>query len=130
MVETLHQIEDGTVDPIPQQLSANNKIAPKIFTSDCKIEWNNDIEHIRNQIRGLSPYPGAYTEFQNKVLKIYACETEYDETEHIGQFLIENHKVMRIAAKDGYIIPTLVQPEGKRKMSIQDFLNGLRNWIN
>ncbi|MDR2122068.1 MAG: methionyl-tRNA formyltransferase [Flavobacteriaceae bacterium] len=113
-------IEDGT----------EYKYAPKIFKEDCLINWNAPLEKIHNLIRGLSPYPAAFTRLvtneQSRILKIY--KGNYKEEKHIlsiGTVLIEGKKTLKIAGKDGFYFPKEVQPEGKKRMEITDFINGL-----
>ena len=109
--------------PIPTPL----KHAPKIFTETCKIDWNKPISEVHNLIRGLSPFPGAFTYFDNKLLKIYRAQKEETSTkvEH-GQFETDKKTYLRFACPDGYIYLKEIQLEGKKKMLIEDFLRGYR----
>ncbi|MCB9251265.1 MAG: methionyl-tRNA formyltransferase [Flavobacteriales bacterium] len=126
MVETLRGIVSNTLEPVPQKDILNLKTAPKIFPKDCEINWYTEGLKIKNLIRGLSPYPGAYTHHQNKILKIYSCRFEKGTPLKAGDFEKTNSSTLRISCMDGYIYPEWVQPEGKRKMNVLDYLNGLK----
>src|SRR5205085_2432864 len=71
VLDTLRKIEGGNISLINQPMTNHFKTAPKIFTEDCRINWNKNAEEIYNLIRGLSPYPGAFTLLSDKVLKIF-----------------------------------------------------------
>ena len=106
--------------------------APKIFKNDCKIEWEKELESIYNLIRGLSPYPAAWTEITNiknekLQLKIFAAEIE--KTTHkneFGKYISDNKTFLKVAANCGYINIIELQLSGKKKMSVVDFLKGFR----
>ena len=103
-------------------------LAPKIFKNDCKINWNNNIDEIFNKIRGLSPYPSAWCDFlNNKTIKILKSEIElFKHDLKIGQILSDNKTYLKFAAKNGFIKVLELQLEGKRKVSIQEFLRGYK----
>ena len=89
------------------------------------INWNNSTENIRNFIRGLSPYPGAYTYVNNKSLKIFKVEKEISShNETPGKLITDNKSYLKFATLDGYINIKELQSEGKRRMSTPDFLRG------
>jgi methionyl-tRNA formyltransferase len=103
------------------------KPAPKIFTQTCNIDWNKNIDAIHNLIRGLSPFPGAFTELGDKTIKIYRSEKELIlPTSRPGRWESDKKTFLKFAAKDGYILLKDVQLEGKKRMSIEDFLRGYR----
>jgi methionyl-tRNA formyltransferase len=103
------------------------KHAPKITTQTGKIDWNNSIHEIHNLIRGLSPYPAAFTELGDKALKIFKSEKEPAvPTSRIGRWETDRNTFLKFAAKDGYVHLKDVQLEGKKRMSIEDFLRGYR----
>ena len=101
--------------------------APKIFTETCAINWTKTSAEIFNLIRGLSPYPAAFTSLENKKLKIYRAEktTGKINTEP-RQFETDGKTYLRVACSDGFINITELQMEGKKKMDIKDFLRGYR----
>ncbi|MCC6720973.1 MAG: methionyl-tRNA formyltransferase [Bacteroidia bacterium] len=126
VIKSLQKIKKGNYTTTPQKAGNNNKIAPKIFTDDCKINWENKLEKISCQVRGLSPYPGAFTIFNDKILKIYKGNFIKGNTENSNEFEITNDRKLIFKAIDGWYFPEIVQPEGRKKMNIQEFLNGLK----
>jgi methionyl-tRNA formyltransferase len=128
LLETIKGIADGSVKGFPQSFLPNTipKSAPKIFTATCQIDWNNRVDDVYNLIRGLSPYPGAFTHLNDKLFKIYASNKEASLEPTIPGTVIVEKNALKFACLDGYICPTLVQPEGKRKMEIGDFVRGMR----
>jgi len=126
VVKTLRMIEQGNYKEHPQVVESDHQLAPKLFTADCEIDWNKRLKYISGQIRGLSPYPGAFTKHQGKILKIYKGSYETCDVEQAGISELSTDKRFRISAEDGWYYPEIVQPEGKRKMPVQDFVNGLK----
>lgn len=127
LVKTLKAIEAGEVNEQPQPQSDELKHAPKIFKEDCKIDWNNTAQKIHNLIRGLSPYPTAFTILNDKTLKIFKAEIEHKEPGiAAGGFLTDGKTYLKFAAKDGFIKLLDIQYEGKKRMLIEDFLRGMR----
>jgi methionyl-tRNA formyltransferase len=127
LVETVKGIAAGTLKGHPQELTGSDKHAPKIFTETCKIDWSKTTDEIYNLIRGLSPYPGAFTLLQNKTLKIYRAKKEPGATTAApGQWLTDHKTWLKFAAADGYIQVTELQLEGKKKMTVEEFLRGYR----
>lgn len=127
LVKTLKAIEAGEVNEQPQPQSGELKHAPKIFKDDCKIDWNNQVQTIYNLIRGLSPYPTAFTFLNDKTLKVFKAEIEDKEPGIVaGGFLTDGKSYLKFAAKDGFIKLLDIQYEGKKRMLIEDFLRGMR----
>lgn len=127
LVKTLHAIEAGEVNEQPQPQRGELKHAPKIFKEDCKIDWNNTAQKIHNLIRGLSPYPTAFTILNDKTLKVFKAEIEDKEPGiAAGGFLTDGKTYLKFAAKDGFIKLLDIQYEGKKRMLIEDFLRGMR----
>ena len=119
------------------QLNNKLKTAPKIFKQDCQIDWKKDVESIYNQIRGLSPYPGAWTELKTPeneafTFKIYkASKTKDCDSIYTGSIQVDKNTIS-INCNGGIIILEEVQIAGKRKMQVDEFLRGTRidnNWI-
>ncbi|RMG77307.1 MAG: methionyl-tRNA formyltransferase [Bacteroidetes bacterium] len=138
VLETVNKIENGNVETIPQsQLikpGETLKTAPKIFKPDCRINWNNTVENIYNFIRGLAPYPAAYTEIEiageRYPLKIFKVEKEPENhNETPGTLITDFKKSIKIAATNGFIELKEIQPQGKRKQTVKEFLNGIQNKI-
>lgn len=101
------------------------KHAPKIFTETCKIDFTKTTKDVHNLIRGLSPFPGAFTELNEKTLKIYRSEKEITPiTITAGFHETDGKTFLKFACADGYIHVKELQLEGKKKMVIEDFLRG------
>jgi methionyl-tRNA formyltransferase len=101
--------------------------APKIFTETCEIGWDKPVTEIYNLIRGLSPFPGAFTHLDGKTLKIYRSERQSGSSSlAAGQYETDRKSFLRFAAADGMISAEEIQLEGKKKMNIGDFLRGYR----
>jgi methionyl-tRNA formyltransferase len=132
LVKTVKGLADGSLKETPQLSISNFQFstlqhAPKIFTETCRIDWNKQVDKIYNLIRGLAPYPAAFTFLQDKKLKVYKAEKKFEQTaEQAGSFKTDHKNYLQFACADGYISILELQLEGKKKMSIQDFLRGYR----
>lgn len=130
LIKTVNAIKEGNVNPIPQdELSSNQELkhAPKIFKEDCLIDWDKSTEEVFNQIRGLSPYPAAFTYLDEKVLKIYSAEKEIvGHSEKPGSYISDGKTKIKFATADGFISLSEIQIEGKKRMAVTDFLRGYR----
>ncbi len=103
------------------------KHAPKIFKNDCLINWMQPTEKVYNFIRGLSPYPTAFTHINNKVLKVFKAEKQITEAAiNPGGFLSDHKTFLKFACTDGFILVKEVQLEGKKRMGVEEFLRGVR----
>ncbi|WP_418696278.1 methionyl-tRNA formyltransferase [Bacteroides sp.] len=134
VVETVDAILDGTVKSIPQEeIVAPGELrpAPKIFKETCRIDWNQPVKRIYDFVRGLSPYPAAWTELiqldgTTVVMKIF--ETEKLPQSHQmepGSVLTDSKTYFRIAAADGFIGVRSLQLPGKKRLKIDELLRGL-----
>ena len=129
VLNTVARIKEGNLSTTIQQNTNDLKLAYKLDRETCKINWNLPLEKIHNHIRGLSPYPAAWsTLFMNNddlVVKIYKVEVE--KTKHKLQpgELIFDKKELRVAAKDGFIKLKEIQLQGKKRMATEAVLNGL-----
>jgi methionyl-tRNA formyltransferase len=156
LVRTVQGLADGTLEEIPQESTVHSprstddslqaeashegngggpstvdrgpfRHAPKIFTETCRIDWNGTVEEVHNLVRGLSPYPGAFTMLHDKTLKIYRSEKDISQHHLAPGTLDTDHKtLLRFACSNGFIIVKELQLEGKKKMSTEDFLRGYR----
>lgn len=127
IVKTLKAIENNEVIEQAQPQSDDLKHAPKIFKDDCKIDWNQSSQIVHNLIRGLSPYPTAFTLLNDKTLKVFKAEIEDKESAIVaGGFLTDGKTFLKFATKDGFIKLLDIQYEGKKRMLIEDFLRGMR----
>ncbi|NCD67927.1 methionyl-tRNA formyltransferase [Mucilaginibacter agri] len=130
LVKTVKAVESDKFNAQPQDHLLEGielKHAPKIFKDDCKIDWNKPVEQVYNLIRGLSPYPTAFTELNGKTLKIFTAtkETATPDTEP-GSFSTDNKTYLKFACTDGYISVKDLQLEGKKRMGVEEFLRGVR----
>lgn len=127
LVKTVKAIEANDYKEQPQIFSAELKHAPKIFKEFCKVDWNNSVKTIYNLIRGLSPYPTAFAELNEKTIKIFKAGFE-ETTPSVspGMFITDGKSYLKFAAQDGYISLLDVQYEGKKRMMVDEFLRGMR----
>jgi methionyl-tRNA formyltransferase len=124
MVDTLKAIESENYKPTPQR-SDSIKNAPKIFTEDCIIDWNQKSVDIYNKIRGLSPYPGAISHIKDKLIKIYKANYSIESSSlNVGDLDTNLKNMLRFRTLDGFIYIEEIQAEGKKRMLISEFLNG------
>lgn len=140
-VDTLADIEQGTLHTQPQASDVEIKPAPKIFKEDMHIRWNDTAENIYNKIRGLSPYPAAFSMIgfndgksqKDLFVKIYECEIlGTQSSQEPGQYCIKDDKTLTVCTKTSEISIKNLQLEGKKRMNIEDFLKGFRkgNYTN
>ncbi|MDX1699888.1 MAG: methionyl-tRNA formyltransferase [Melioribacteraceae bacterium] len=122
VLDTIKKIENGKVD-IKLQDDSRATPAPKITKDTCKIDWNNSAENIHNLIRGLSPYPGAFFFHNNKQYKIFV--SELTEMKHLEAGQIDQQKSeIYIGTQTNSLKILELQPEGRRRMSSEEFLRG------
>jgi methionyl-tRNA formyltransferase len=137
LVRTVRAIAAGNPPLIDQaaliRKQGELKLAPKIFTEDCRVNWDQETEVVYNHIRGLAPYPAAWTILRNqageeKILKIFGAEKEIlPVSEKPGTLLTDHENAMEVTCRNGIIRLTRVQLEGKKKMEISAFLRGLKD---
>jgi methionyl-tRNA formyltransferase len=127
LVKTMKELAGGTIAEQKQAMEEPIKHAPKIFTETCKIDWSKTVDEIYNLIRGLSPYPCAFTYLSNKMLKIYKAKKEIEVNAFDnGSVHTDGKTFLKFACSNGFIHVTDLQLEGKKKMSVEDFLRGWR----
>ena len=127
LVRTIECLVASTLAPVPQEDLPNLHHAPKIFTETCRIDWTKPTASVYNLIRGLSPFPAAFTELDGKLLKIYRAEMDPTPPSGTpGRPDTDNRSYLRFATADGYIRVIEVQLEGKRRMNVGDFLRGYK----
>ncbi len=133
IVETVKNIFDNEINAISQtEILKNNvpKQAPKIFKENCKINWNQNVGNVNNFIRGLSPYPSAWTEIVDEsgnvlIMKISKSEIILDKNiNETGKIFTDNKKYIQISAQNGFINILQLQLQGKKSMDTKSFLNG------
>jgi len=125
-----HSIGTTALEQANTSSTANHttlRHAPKIFTETCHIDWTKSVDEVYNLIRGLSPFPGAFTELDGKTLKIYKSEKEHITPKSApGKHETDGKNYLKFAATDGYITVKELQLEGKKRMNVEDFLRGYR----
>lgn len=124
VLETLRRLERQDLVPVPQD-NVQASYAPKLKKADGLIQWDKRAAEIRDQVRGLEPWPGAYAFYKSKRLKICTVETSAGEPkDKPGAILRLSDYGIEVGAGDGRIIITELQPEGKKRMSAMNFLHG------
>lgn len=133
VVKTVKAIEAGEYPSIPQNFNTELKAAPKIFKETTQIDWEMDASSLHNFVRGLSPYPAAWTTLADKQLKIFetrivdSLPEGVEEVSNASFGLYTDHKKTLIAATaKGYLNIFSLQLEGKKRMTIEEFLRGYR----
>ena len=100
--------------------------APKLFKHNTEINWDQSCLNIHNFVRGLCPYPTAWVSIGKKLLKVFNTHFVIERTEEIGKLDTDNKSYLRYSCHDGWVYLDEVQLEGKKRMTIKDFLNGNR----
>lgn len=134
--KTVDLLLEGKIDAIPQEQLCNNhielKAAPKIFKETCRIDWNQPVKTIYNHIRGLSPYPVAWTELhtpENEIIpiKIYSATIEESKTDlPLGSISTDNKTFIKVKGIDGTINITNIQLPGKKALNTEELLRGYK----
>ncbi len=125
VVKTVEAIEAGQYPQEEQEESAEIKSAPKIFRETCEINWNRPAVEVFNFIRGLSPYPAAWTILNGLSCKIFKTEVLQDEFAGTpGEFRTDGKTYLNFKVNDGWISVKILQLEGKKRMEIGEFLRG------
>ncbi len=132
LVKTVKGLADGTLKEKSQPAIGNRQSAilhhaPKIFTDTCKIDWNKPVDEVYNLIRGLAPYPAAFTFLNGKKLKVYKVDKVYKVPAiAVGEFETDHKTFLQFACTNGYLILKDIQLEGKKRMRVEDFLRGFQ----
>lgn len=127
VLKTTKAIEEGNYRVHPQLKTPDTKQAPKIFKETCEINWNQSGERIRNFVRGLSPYPAAWTTLNGKVYKIFQVRSSLTSRQppvNPGEIETDNKTFLHVKTKDGWLSVLEFQPEGKKRMSVTEFFRG------
>ncbi|WP_338237373.1 methionyl-tRNA formyltransferase [Persicobacter diffluens] len=125
VLKTVEKISEGNYDLQPQDESTELKHAPKIFKETCEIHWDKTTEEIHNLVRGLSPYPAAWTTLQDKTMKVYQTEIVEEEVP-TGTFKTDGKNYLYFGTADGTLSILDLQLQGKKRMKITDFLRGYK----
>jgi methionyl-tRNA formyltransferase len=129
VLKTVKAIETGQSQAVPQTAVGDLRHAPKIFKETCEINWSQPASMVRNFVRGLSPYPGAWTSIHGRIYKIYEGVVLTDETaaaENLepGKFKTDNRDHLWFKTADALYSVKRLQPEGKKQMTVEDFFRG------
>ena len=126
VVKTTRAIYEGNAPVQPQPETGEGKKAPKIFKDDCQIDWQKPLSELHNFIRGLSPFPGAWTYFDGEIFKILRTEKiPESHNEQPGKVFSDQRHYLHVAVNGGYLALKEVKLAGKQKMDTQAFLNGV-----
>ena len=123
--DTVDLIENTNgAPPVFKQNNGEATPAPKIFKDDCRIDFDQSVDKVYDFIRGLSPYPGAFTEYQGKIIKIFSsAKSHWDSLKGPGRFFVKEGKLY-VSTLNEFLEITELQMEGKKRMSSAEFLNG------
>ncbi|MEM6865479.1 MAG: methionyl-tRNA formyltransferase [Bacteroidota bacterium] len=130
VVETCTLIAQGDVETHPQKQSDLLKPAPKINKETCRIDWSKPMDQIQNHIRGLSPYPGAWSFLKKSAqaemtqLKIFKSRFEIQNHSFTTGSIIHSKKTMKVAVQNGFIVLLEIQFPGKKRMNVKETLHG------
>jgi methionyl-tRNA formyltransferase len=138
VVKTIQKLTEGNYRPIPQNnlISGELKTASKIFKDTCKINWNNPAEQVHNFIRGLSPYPAAWSEMVVSVdgtetvvpVKVFKTSIiNHSSNADFGTIQSDGKKLLQVVCPNGLIEIQTIQQAGKKAMQIDEFLRGWHN---
>ncbi|MCX6322874.1 MAG: methionyl-tRNA formyltransferase [Sphingobacteriales bacterium] len=130
LLRSIEELAAGKIFSKPQEIPSNGislNHAPKIFAKDCEIDWNKTVDEVYNLVRGLSPYPTAFTYLDGKKCKLFAVEKIHTNPSVTpGTYDTDVKTFLRFACSDGYLDIKVLQIEGKKKMPVIDFLRGYR----
>jgi len=132
VLKTVRAIEQNNYPSIPQPEADEIKHAPKIFKETCEIKWDQSGDQVKNFVRGLSPYPAAWTMVAGKVFKIFKVSVvkssdHAESADHVkgsDAFTTDNKNYIHIKTRDGWIALHEIQPEGKKRMTVPEFFRG------
>jgi methionyl-tRNA formyltransferase len=127
VLKTLRAIENNSYPSITQDEAQEIKHAPKISKETCEINWKQPSEAIRNFVRGLSPYPSAWTVIENKIFKIYkvsVAKVDPEVNNSAASIKTDGKTYLWLKSSDGWVAIEEFQPEGKKRMKVEEFFRG------
>lgn len=124
VLKTVREIANGNVTTSPQPEIEKIHHAPKIFKETCKINWKQPAHKVVNFVRGLSPYPTAWTIINDKTYKIFKLSHVSEQSSSENEFNTDHKTYLYVKVSDGWVSVEELQPEGKKRMSIGDFFRG------
>lgn len=122
LLEAINMIEEGDYS-LAEQNDLEATPAPKLFNENTRLDFTKTVEEVHNKIRGLNPFPIAWTTWNNEKVKIYQSEKIYNISQNPGKIIIKDDNLL-VGCKDGAIAIKLLQLPGKKKMNAQEFING------
>ncbi len=125
LIEGLNAIEKGEIKPTPQDNSMAT-YAPMLKKEDGQIDWTKGAEDIYNMVRGMDPWPGAFTYYNGELLKVWKTSHGNSRSGKLGEILSVNKEGIDVASKDGVISIIEIQPANKKRMAVSEFLRGHR----
>ena len=130
VVESVEKIAAGDINPIEQPQDENLRPAPKIFKDMCEVDWSAEGRQIVNFVRGLSPYPAAWSILKRgeEELSVKIFKTRFEEKQHsaeVGTIVTDNKTYIKVACRDGLVAIEELQVAGKKRMAVRDLLLGL-----
>jgi len=129
VTDTLDAIAAGTINTQPQKESGKLNQAPKLDKETARIDWESEGKSIYNHIRGLSPYPGAWAELENKgerqIVKIFKASLVASKHELKNGHMVVEGGQLKVAVKGGFLLLQELQLQGKRRLGVREVLNGL-----
>ena len=136
VIETIERIASGAIAPVDQQAIEPQVVrdAPKIFKETCRIDWSASCDTVRNLVRGLSPYPAAWSELHKegaspigvKIFRVHAETCPADRLPAPGTLVTDGRTFMKVASADGYLFLDELQLAGKKRMAVADLLRGFK----
>lgn len=135
VIRTVDSIIEGKVSAIPQSFPGNAeelKPAPKLFRENTRIEWDSQGKSVFNFIRGLSPYPSAWTELvtnEGEHINVKIFDSEFEIADHgykPGNISTDGKKMLKVSVADGFIMPKRLQLAGRKPLSAEEFLRGFK----
>lgn len=125
VLKTVQAIEKGDYTLKPQENAEQQPKAPKIFRETCQINWDQPAEAVYNFVRGLNPFPGAWTLLEGKEFKIHWAEvTEKSGKQAPGSIDTDNKTYLHVACQEGWVAIKTLQVKGKKKMEVDEFFRG------
>lgn len=124
VLKTVQAIEKGDYPTMEQEPITPIKHAPKIFKETCEINWDQPAQKIIDLVRGLSPYPSAWTTINGKIFKVYKVEAVHEDTKSEEPYLTDQKNYLYFKSSDGWVSIDELQPEGKKRMTTKDFFRG------
>jgi methionyl-tRNA formyltransferase len=124
LLQALDEMESGEGRPVPQDDSQATN-APKITPEDARLDWSRPAKELARRVRAFDPRPGAWTRFRSKRLKVYGARRRLGEGEEPGRVVVEGGE-LSVQASDGRLVLFEVQPEGRRRMTGEEFVRGYR----